>query len=68
MFQMSSVDRPYQGKDQMQGGERSGKRLASAIVTPVRQQASMEDNVTEEWIEDRGMDKTGATCIREANS
>ncbi|RID58593.1 hypothetical protein BRARA_F01883 [Brassica rapa] len=45
-FQSSSFDRPYQSKDQKQGGERSGKRLASAIVTTVRQQASMEDNVT----------------------
>ncbi|KAF3582995.1 hypothetical protein DY000_02030536 [Brassica cretica] len=45
-FQSSSVDRPYQSENQKHGGERSGKRLVSAIVTPVRQLASMEDNVT----------------------
>ncbi|KAF3580422.1 hypothetical protein DY000_02030535 [Brassica cretica] len=45
-FQSSSVDRPYQSENQKHGGEQSGKRLVSAIVTPVRQLASMEDNVT----------------------
>ncbi|KAH0859245.1 hypothetical protein HID58_087506 [Brassica napus] len=45
-FQSSSVDMPNQSENQKHGGERSGKRLASAIVTPVRQLASMEDNVT----------------------
>uniref|UniRef100_A0A0D3E5N7 pectinesterase n=1 Tax=Brassica oleracea var. oleracea TaxID=109376 RepID=A0A0D3E5N7_BRAOL len=41
-----SDDRPYRSKDQKSGGEHSGKRLASAIVTPSRQPHSMEDNVT----------------------
>ncbi|KAF2535491.1 hypothetical protein F2Q68_00019880 [Brassica cretica] len=41
-----SGDMPYRSKDQKSGGEHSGKRLASAIVTPSRQPPSMEDNVT----------------------
>ncbi|WZZ67834.1 hypothetical protein YC2023_079204 [Brassica napus] len=44
----STKTTPYRSEDQKRGGERGGKRLASAIVTPSRQPTSMEDNVTED--------------------